>query len=63
MFGDGIKYICRLCWWFIIGVSDHQQGYNCDGGKAGEFFDKSRAALEPFVEKLNLSVSDEEEEE
>ena len=25
MFGDGIKYKCRLCWRFIIGVSDHQQ--------------------------------------
>jgi hypothetical protein len=25
MFGGGIKYICRLCWWFIIDVSDHQQ--------------------------------------
>ena len=24
MFGDGIKYICRLCWWFIIDVSDRQ---------------------------------------
>ena len=24
MFGDGIKYKCRLCWQFIIGVSDHQ---------------------------------------
>jgi hypothetical protein len=39
------------------------QGYNCDGGKAEELFDESRAALEPFVEKLNLLVSDEEEEE
>ena len=36
------------------------QGYNCDGGKAEELFDESRAALEPFVEKLNLSVSDDE---
>jgi len=25
MFGDGIKYKCRLCWRFIIGVSDRQQ--------------------------------------
>jgi hypothetical protein len=25
MFGDGIKYICRLGWRFIIGVSDRQQ--------------------------------------
>jgi hypothetical protein len=25
MFGDGIKYICRLCWRFIIDVSDRQQ--------------------------------------
>ena len=24
MFGDGIKYICRLCLWFIIDVSDRQ---------------------------------------
>ena len=39
------------------------QGYNCDGGKAEELFDESRAALKPFVEKLNLSVSDEDEEE
>ena len=39
------------------------QGYNCDGGKAGELFDESQATLESFVEKLNLSVSDEEEEE
>ena len=39
------------------------QGYNCDGGKAEECLDESWEALEPFVEKLNLSVSDEEEEE
>ena len=39
------------------------QGYNCDGGKARELFDEIWATLEPFVEKLNLSVSDEEEEE
>ena len=39
------------------------QGYNCDGDKTGELFDESRAVLEPFVEKLNLSVSDEEEKE
>lgn len=39
------------------------QGYNCDGGKAERLFEESRAALEPFVEKLNMSVSDEEEEE
>ena len=25
MFGDGIKYKCRLCWRFIIDVSDHEQ--------------------------------------
>ena len=25
MFGDGIKYIYRICWWFIIGVNDRQQ--------------------------------------
>ena len=25
MFDDGIKYKCRLCWQFIIDVSDHQQ--------------------------------------
>jgi hypothetical protein len=25
MFSDGIKYKCRLCWRFIIGVSDRQQ--------------------------------------
>ena len=25
MFGDIIKYICRLCWCFIIGVNDNQQ--------------------------------------
>ena len=24
MFGDGIKYICMLCWQFIIGVNDSQ---------------------------------------
>ena len=24
MFSDGIKYICRLCWQFIIGVNDSQ---------------------------------------
>ena len=39
------------------------QGYNCDGGKAEELFDGSRVALEPFIDKLNLSVSDVEEEE
>ena len=39
------------------------QGYNCDGDKARELFDESQAALELFLEKLNLSVSDEEEEE
>jgi hypothetical protein len=37
------------------------QGYNCDGGKAEELFDESQATLEPFVEKLNPSISDEEE--
>jgi len=36
------------------------QGYNCDGDKTGELFDESQAALEPFVEMLNLSISDEE---
>ena len=25
MFGDAIKYICMLCWRFIIGVNDCQQ--------------------------------------
>jgi hypothetical protein len=25
MIGDEIKYICRLCWWFIIDVNDRQQ--------------------------------------
>ena len=25
MFGDGIKYICRLYCWFIIDVNDRQQ--------------------------------------
>jgi hypothetical protein len=25
MFGDEIKYICRLCWRFIIDASDRQQ--------------------------------------
>ena len=25
MFGDEIKYKCKLCWWFINGVSDRQQ--------------------------------------
>jgi hypothetical protein len=25
MFGDGIKYICRLCGWFMFDVSDRQQ--------------------------------------
>jgi hypothetical protein len=25
MFGDGIKHICKLYWWFIIDVSDRQQ--------------------------------------
>jgi hypothetical protein len=39
------------------------QVYNCDGDKIGELFYESRVALEPFVEKLNMSVSDEEEEE
>ena len=24
-FSDGIKYIYKLCWWFIIGVNDRQQ--------------------------------------
>jgi hypothetical protein len=31
--------------------------------RSESFFYESRVALEPFVEKLNLSVSDEEEEE
>ena len=35
-------------------------GYNYDRDKADELFDKSRAALEPFVEMLNLLVSDKE---
>ena len=39
------------------------QCYNCDGDKTGELFDESWVAFEPFVEKLNLSVSDEEEKE
>ena len=38
------------------------QGYNCDGDKVEKLFEESRAVLEPFVEKLNLSVSDKEEE-
>jgi uncharacterized protein (UPF0335 family) len=46
-----------------LNVSLISQGYNCDGGKAEELFDESQAALKLFVEKLNLSVSDEEEEE
>ena len=46
-----------------LNISLISQGYNCDGGKAEELFDESRAALKPFVEKLNLSVSDEDEEE
>ena len=46
-----------------LNISLISQGYNCDGGKPEELFDESQAALEPFVEKLNLSVSDEEEEE
>ena len=25
MFGDEIMYKCRLCWRFIIGISDRQQ--------------------------------------
>jgi hypothetical protein len=44
-----------------LNVSMISQGYNCDGGKAEKLFDESQAALEPFVEKLNPSVSDEEE--
>ena len=37
-------------------------GYNYDRDKADELFDESRAALEPFVEMLNLSVSDDDKE-
>lgn len=37
-------------------------GYNCNRDRADELFNESWAALEPFVERLNLSVSDEEEE-
>jgi hypothetical protein len=44
-----------------LNVSMISQGYNCDGGKAEELFDESQATLEPFVEKLNPSISDEEE--
>ena len=25
MSGDGIKYICKLCQWFMIDVNDRQQ--------------------------------------
>ena len=25
MFNDGIKYMCRLYWWFIIDINDRQQ--------------------------------------
>ena len=25
MFGDGIKYICRICWQFIIDIKNRQQ--------------------------------------
>ena len=38
-------------------------GYNCDRDQANELFDESQTTLEQFVERLNLSVSDEEEEE
>ena len=41
-----------------IGVMS--RSYNCDRDKADELFDESQAALEPFVEMLNLSISDEE---
>ena len=46
-----------------LNISLISQGYNCDGGKAEKLFDESRTTLEPFVEKLNLTVSDEEDEE
>ena len=46
-----------------LNISLSSQGYNCDGGKAEKLFDESRTTLEPFVEKLNLTVSDEEDEE
>ena len=39
------------------------QGYNCGGCMVRKLFDESQAALEPFVEKMNLSVSDLEGEE
>ena len=54
-----------ILWSYLpnLDVGMISQGYNCDGGKAEELFDESRAALKPFVEKLNLSVSDEDEEE
>jgi hypothetical protein len=28
MFGDGIKYICRLYWWFIIDVDNRQRRHH-----------------------------------
>jgi hypothetical protein len=45
-----------------LDVSRVSLGYKCGQDEADNLFGECQAALEPFVENLQLSVSDEEEE-
>lgn len=46
-----------------LDVSQVSRGYNFGQGEADKLYGECRAALEPFVENLKLSISDEEEQE
>jgi len=45
-----------------LDVSLISQGYACDGEAVRRLFEENRPMIEPFVEKLNLSVGDDNEE-
>ena len=42
MFGDGINYICSICWLFMINVNNRQQEFTKIGERDwyGEMLDK-----------------------
>lgn len=47
-----------------LDISQISQGYACDKDEAGRLFEDSRPTIGPFVEKLDLSIrSDDEEDE
>ena len=47
-----------------LDISQISQGYACDNDEAGRLFEDSRPTIGPFVEKLDLSIrSDDEEDE